>query len=108
MSASLRNVRKTYAERARIMGESLKRELGDTIEFAQPHGGLFFWARLTRRGRESEDAGELAKWAIEQGVALVPGAPFFVKDPDVSTPRPSLRRLNGGDWGRGREIETAV
>jgi DNA-binding transcriptional MocR family regulator len=37
-----------------------------------------------------KDAGEFAKRAIEQGVAFVPGAPFFAKDPDVSTLRLSF------------------
>jgi 2-aminoadipate transaminase len=90
MLATLRNVRKTYAERARTMGESLKRELGDVIEFTQPQGGLFFWARLTGAGGKAKDAGEFAKKAIEQGVAFVPGVPFFAKDPDVSTLRLSF------------------
>ena len=90
MPATLRNVRKTYAERARTMGESLKRELGDAIEFTQPQGGLFFWARLTGAGGKVKDAGELAKRAIEKGVAFVPGAPFFAKDPDVATLRLSF------------------
>jgi 2-aminoadipate transaminase len=44
MPATLDNVRKVYAERARTMGAALKRELGDAVEFTQPQGGLFFWA----------------------------------------------------------------
>jgi len=79
-------VRKTYAERARVMAQALRRELGDAIEFNQPQGGMFFWARLTG-GR---DAGDFAKRAIEQLVAFVPGAPFFAHDPDLSTLRLSF------------------
>jgi len=79
-------VRKTYAERARVMAKALRRELGDAIEFNQPQGGMFFWARLTG-GR---DAGDFAKRAIEQLVAFVPGAPFFAHDPDLSTLRLSF------------------
>jgi len=79
-------VRKTYAERARVMAQALRRELGDAIEFNQPRGGMFFWARLTG-GR---DAGDFAKRAIEQLVAFVPGAPFFAHDPDLSTLRLSF------------------
>lgn len=47
MPATLDKVRKVYAERALAMGNALQRELGDAIEFVQPQGGLFFWARLT-------------------------------------------------------------
>jgi DNA-binding transcriptional MocR family regulator len=72
------------------MGESLKRELGDAIEFTQPGGGLFFWARLTGANGKLKDAGELAKRAIDKGVAFVPGAPFFASNPDHATLRLSF------------------
>jgi DNA-binding transcriptional MocR family regulator len=90
MPATLDNVRKTYAERAKAMGEALKRELGDAVEFTQPQGGLFFWARLTGTGGKVKDAGEFAKRAIEQGVAFVPGAPFYAAHPDGATFRLSF------------------
>ena len=90
MSATLAKVREVYAERARVMGESLQRELGAAISFTQPGGGLFFWARLTGAGGKLADAGELAKRAIDQGVAFVPGAPFFPHDPDGSSLRLSF------------------
>ena len=90
MPATLANVRKVYAERARAMGKALQRELGDAVEFTQPEGGLFFWARLTGQGGKLRDAGEFAKRAIEQGVAFVPGAPFYAANPDLSTFRLSF------------------
>jgi DNA-binding transcriptional MocR family regulator len=90
MPATLANVRQTYAERAKAMGEALTRELGDAVEFTQPQGGLFFWARLTGKGGKVKDAGEFAKRAIEQGVAFVPGAPFYAAHPDVATFRLSF------------------
>ncbi|EGI76707.1 aminotransferase-like domain-containing protein [Hylemonella gracilis] len=90
MPGTLARVRTVYAERAQAMGESLKKELGDAIEFTQPGGGLFFWARLTGAGGKLKDANELAKRAIEKGVAFVPGAPFFATNPDVSALRLSF------------------
>ena len=90
MPATLDKVRKAYGERAQAMGEALKRELGDAIEFTQPQGGLFFWARLTGAGGKLKDAGELAKRAIEKGVAFVPGAPFYATNPDLSALRLSF------------------
>ncbi|KRI00665.1 PLP-dependent aminotransferase family protein [Curvibacter sp. PAE-UM] len=90
MPATLAHVREVYAGRARTMGECLKKELGDAIEFTQPGGGLFFWARLTGANGKLKDAGELAKRAIEKGVAFVPGAPFYATNPDASTLRLSF------------------
>lgn len=90
MPATLSKVRQTYAERAKAMGQALTRELGDAVTFTQPQGGLFFWARLTGVGGKAKDAGEFAKRAIEQGVAFVPGAPFYAANPDTSTFRLSF------------------
>jgi 2-aminoadipate transaminase len=94
MPATLAHVRKVYGERAQAMGAALKRELGDAIEFTQPAGGLFFWARLTGAGGKQADAGMLAKAAIERLVAFVPGAPFFAENPDMSTLRLSFATAN--------------
>ena len=79
-----------HAERAQAMGEALKRELGDALTFTQPQGGLFFWANLTGAGGKLNDGAELAKRAIEKGVAFVPGAPFYASNPDLSTLRLSF------------------
>ncbi|MCC2676328.1 MAG: PLP-dependent aminotransferase family protein, partial [Ramlibacter sp.] len=103
MPATLDNVRKKYAERAQAMAEALRRELGDAIEFSEPKGGLFFWARLTGAGGKVKDAGEFAKRAIEQGVAFVPGAPFFAKDADPATLRLSFATADVGKIREGME-----
>ena len=101
MPATLAKVRKVYAERARAMGEALARELGDAVEFEQPQGGLFFWARLTGKGGKLKDAGEFAKRAIEQGVAFVPGAPFYAADADAATFRLSFATADVGKIEEG-------
>jgi DNA-binding transcriptional MocR family regulator len=90
LDGALAVVRKTYAERARVMAESLRRELGDAIEFNAPQGGMFFWARLTGANGRGHSAPEFAKRAIDKGVAFVPGAPFFAHDPDLSALRLSF------------------
>jgi DNA-binding transcriptional MocR family regulator len=83
-------VRSSYAERARVMAQCLKKELGAAIDFNAPQGGMFFWARLTGADVHSANAAEFAKRAIAQGVAFVPGAPFFAHDPDLSSFRLSF------------------
>ncbi|MDR6888858.1 MULTISPECIES: PLP-dependent aminotransferase family protein [Variovorax] len=90
MPATLAHVREVYGQRAQAMGAALKRELGDAVSFTQPQGGLFFWARLTGANGKLADASELAKRAIEQLVAFVPGAPFYAEKPDPATLRLSF------------------
>ncbi len=90
LDGALSVVRKTYAERARVMAASLQRELGDAIAFNAPQGGMFFWAHLTGANGKGVSAPEFAKRAIDKMVAFVPGAPFFAHDPDLSTLRLSF------------------
>jgi 2-aminoadipate transaminase len=90
MPGTLAKVRKVYAERAAAMGDALRRELGDAIEFVQPQGGLFIWARLTGFNGMLSDGAEFARRAIENNVAFVPGAPFYANNPDFSTLRLSF------------------
>ena len=90
MPATLARVRQVYGARAQAMGDALRSDLGDAIEFVQPQGGLFVWARLTGAGGKVSDGNAFAKKAIEQGVAFVPGAPFYCANPDVSTLRLSF------------------
>jgi len=86
LAPTLETVRHTYAERASVMAQCLRKELGDAITFNEPHGGMFFWARLTQ-GRSSV---EFAKRAIDKQVAFIPGAPFFPQQPDMSSLRLSF------------------
>ena len=90
MPATLDKVRSVYAQRARTMGDALRKELGDAVNFVQPQGGLFVWARLTGAGGKVADGNAYAKRAIEQGVAFVPGSPFFCANPDHATFRLSF------------------
>lgn len=90
MPATLDKVRSVYAQRARTMGDALRKELGDAVSFVQPQGGLFVWARLTGAGGKVADGNVYAKRAIEQGVAFVPGSPFFCANPDHTSFRLSF------------------
>ena len=87
LPAALARVRPVYAQRAQTMVSALRRECGDAVSFVAPGGGLFVWARLTAPG---VDASAFAKRAIEQGVAFVPGAPFYAQNPDAATFRLSF------------------
>jgi 2-aminoadipate transaminase len=90
MPATLDQVRKVYAGRAQTMCDALRKDLGNAISFVQPQGGLFVWANLTGANGKVKDGNAFAKMAIDQGVAFVPGAPFYCQNPDHSTLRLSF------------------
>jgi len=90
LDTALAAVRSTYAERAEVMAQCLRKELGDAVEFNQPQGGMFFWASLTGARGTDADAQAFAKRAIDKLVAFVPGAPFFCEYPDNATFRLSF------------------
>lgn len=94
LEAALAVVKSTYAQRAQVMAQRLRSELGDAVSFTQPQGGMFFWARLTGANGGPTDAGAFAKRAIEKLVAFVPGAPFFANDPDHATFRLSFATVD--------------
>lgn len=64
---------------------ALRAGLGDAIEFHQPEGGMFVWARMP-----GVDADALLKRAIERKVIFVPGKAFFADQPDTSALRLSF------------------
>ena len=90
LPAELAKVRAVYAARARYMCDALEREAGDAIRFVRPAGGLFVWATLTGANGAISDGSALAKRAIDNNVAFVPGTPFFAQDPDPRTLRLSF------------------
>ena len=101
MPATLARVRQVYGARAKTMGDALRNDLGAAIDFVQPQGGLFVWARLTGAGGKIKDGNEFAKRAIAEGVAFVPGAPFYCANPDLSTLRLSFATADEGKIREG-------
>lgn len=101
LPGELDRVRAVYARRAAAMGTALRRELGEAIAFVPPRGGLFVWARLTGAGGRPADAAALARAAIERGVAFVPGAPFYARDPDAATLRLSFATADEASIAEG-------
>ncbi|WP_439889831.1 PLP-dependent aminotransferase family protein [Ralstonia sp. 25C] len=79
----LPRTRAAYAERAHAMANGLRALLPESeLTFNRPRGGMFLWGALPGR-----NAADVAKVAIERGVAFVPGAAFYPVDPDRSTLR---------------------
>jgi 2-aminoadipate transaminase len=64
--------REFYARRWALTSDALERYLPDGVRWTHPRGGFFTW--LTVPGGDTR---QLAREALDRGIAFVPGAPFF-------------------------------
>jgi DNA-binding transcriptional MocR family regulator len=71
---SVETVRAALAERARALGEALRRDLPEA-EFVAPQGGYFMWVTLPA----GTDVHALFDAAAERGVAFVKGTDFVLE-----------------------------
>ncbi|MFZ4478776.1 MAG: PLP-dependent aminotransferase family protein [Rhodoferax sp.] len=95
-------IRALYKLQRDAMLEALAREMpagvpDSTLTWNLPAGGMFLWARLPK----GMSAVELLPYAVQKGVAFVPGAPFYAGDPDPRTLRlsfvtPSVQEIHRG------------
>lgn len=67
----LERSRALYAGRCERLLAALERSMPPDVEWTRPSGGFFSWLTLP------VDARELALRAAENGIAIVPGAPFY-------------------------------
>jgi 2-aminoadipate transaminase len=65
--------RELYRRKCARMLAALERCMPEGTQWTHPEGGFFSWLTLPSGG----DAVELAQRAVEQGVGVVPGVPFF-------------------------------
>ena len=76
-------IRPYYREKCRTMLDALAAEMPEGTRWTRPAGGLFVW--LTLPAPLSAD--ELLEAAVGEGVAYVPGGPFFVDGSGAATMR---------------------
>jgi 2-aminoadipate transaminase len=65
--------RALYRRKCERMLAALERTTPEGTRWTHPQGGFFSWLTLPDGG----DAAELARRAVEHGVGIVPGSPFF-------------------------------
>jgi 2-aminoadipate transaminase len=75
LPAHIQRVCAHYGERAQAMIHALRHAAPQGTRFTEPEGGMFLWLSLPPQGPTSM---ELFHAAMEQGVAFVPGTPFFL------------------------------
>ena len=95
-------IRALYKSQRDAMLDALAREMpvgsaSSTLTWNTPAGGMFLWARLP----EGMNAADLLPFAVDQGVAFVPGAPFYADHADPRTLRLSFVTPSVEDIHRG-------
>jgi len=76
-------IRETYRVRRQAMLEAIETYLPQGIYYSHPEGGLFLWVELPPQ----LDTVALLPEAVEEKVAFVPGAPFYVTNEGRNTMR---------------------
>jgi 2-aminoadipate transaminase len=74
-----------YGRKCDALCDALRSRFGDALQFHQPEGGMFVWARCA-----GVDSSELLGRAIENKVIFVPGKAFFADNVDPASLRLSF------------------
>ena len=74
-------LRKEYYKRMSIMRDYLHKLEPGLFTWKEPKGGMFIWVE----GAKDLNTTLLLNKAVENGVAFVPGAPFYVDKPELNT-----------------------
>ena len=105
LDAHVAHLREVYAPRRDVLVDGLADALPDGSTWNHPDGGMFVWARLP----DGHDAEHLLRRALEQGVAFVPGYPFFCGEPDRRTLRLSFTTHSPAEIAEGlRRLRAAA
>jgi 2-aminoadipate transaminase len=83
-------LQKRYAHKARVMKQAIKKHFPSAVEWWEPEGGLYFWARLPHRlptGMKSK----FFSTALKNDVLYVPGEICYADDPTRRKPNHEMR-----------------
>ena len=89
-----------YRERRDAMQVALECYLGGLATWVKPAGGLFFWLKL----HDKIDGMALLQRALDQGLAFMPGDPFFAGEADHSALRLNFSHSSPAEIERGVRI----
>ncbi|MDF2680772.1 MAG: PLP-dependent aminotransferase family protein [Brevibacillus sp.] len=99
LDAHIQMLSTRYQEHMKTMQDYLKKLNASSVSWEEPKGGMFLWVQL---GEEVNATALLAK-AVEHGVAFIPGAPFYVENPQHHTIRMNFTMMAPQDIAIGME-----
>jgi len=91
----LEALQKRYARKARIMLAALKQYFPREVQWWEPSGGLYFWARLPLNMRSGTKS-KLFQTAVARDILYVPGELCYANDPTRRKPDNAMRLSFGG------------
>ena len=88
-------LRRRYAHKAGLMRKAIEEHFPAEVEWREPSGGLYFWARLPQRVA-SGTGSKVFKRALANNVLYVPGELCYADDPSRPKPNHEMRISFGG------------
>ena len=88
-------LRERYARKAHLMKTAIQEHFPAEVEWWEPAGGLYFWARLPQ-SLTSGAASKVFKRALANNVLYVPGELCYADDPSRPKPNHEMRISFGG------------
>jgi 2-aminoadipate transaminase len=90
MDKHIKQIIKQYSSQKKAMEKSISEFFPPEVTVTSPEGGMFLWAELPKEIK----AMELFYKAVDNGVAFVPGDPFFINRKDSNCLRLSFVSTN--------------
>ncbi|MFP4014391.1 MAG: PLP-dependent aminotransferase family protein [Chitinispirillaceae bacterium] len=100
LKSHLKENRNFYTVQRDTMQRFMTKHLQEHMDWNQPRGGMFFWAKL-RRGLGAE---ELLDRCFSRGVAFTDGAAFFASDPKKEYLRINFTQCTPTEMDDGLEV----
>lgn len=94
-TAHVSNLQKRYAAKARVMMKALRDHFPSEVQWDEPRGGLYVWAKLPSKIKSGRNS-RLFKAALRRNVLYVPGELCYADDPTRSKPNHEMRLSFGG------------
>lgn len=93
LESHIEKIRASYKERMEWMHQLMVDQQWEGVEWEKPRGGMFLWVNLPKH----VDAEKLLARAVQEGVAFVPGKPFYAAEAQANTMRLNYTLLDRQD-----------
>lgn len=93
LESHIEKIRASYKARMEWMNELMLAQNWNGVKWEKPRGGMFLWVTLP----EHIDSEKLLAASVKEGVAFVPGKPFYADEPQSNTMRLNYTLLDRDD-----------